>query len=933
MALLRNIESMKSQLDKIGDYVKKFQVSTEDVTKLEVRLKGLDKLMADFTLEKGRLFPLLKDKDVEEFELLCEEFFEQAFDVESDIVSKIKVVIPVKAESSSGMSSPTATIIASHQSKLPDIPLPSFSGKYDEWLDFKHQFEAIIKRNDKLTEHDKLNYLRGCLTGDAVRDYGKDESSFVLLWKALTKTFENKRWLVSKHVRDIFDLRKLSAPSAESLNGLILSVQRHLRALRAIKLEQNSMSEAILIEYLFSKLDPETQKDWEATLSLKSPEVVDELPTWDEFVNFLTNRVRMLQRVNMDQGSRTSQPQYRSKSQGHFGQSSGRSGPVSHVVSKNDAGRKIQCFLCFSSHYLNQCPAFKHMADIEKRETVKRLNLCENCLSNKHELEQCTSSSNCRYCQQRHHSSLHSGHVHLNTSPSTPLPVPIVAVSMSSKPNDLAAPAECFSPLPKINLQSPPQSSGLGEGFAGQEVSEALLSNLTKPKMKLLLNTSLIWVESGQGKLYKIRAVLDSCSMSNFMTQACAKRLGLRRRRAYTSVGGICGTSSVVKDALVANVSNKTNSYVAQVDCYVVDKITADLPLSGFEYENWPIPENCTLADSTFNVTAPIDVLIGMEHWNDIFLDKSIRLGEGLPVLRSTVFGWVVGGPLVEETNNFMPVNCVAITIPLEHRTCHFSKKLGELSFEAKSDKPETKFTEKLIKLANECDLRNISSNLELLAGGAAEEQQEDDCKDRTLRLNWQPQSDFFVNPDKIMSNMLCSVSKISHYAQTTIPRLKLSSLSLLAYSIKSVEAHFLNDMTDTIFISDITSAITWDKSVYQKLYDVNNLFYNPDFVFEATPDWFIKIPVKKYVKLPDMLCSFVSATDNSNTAATVLQMSLPKVVQLANNLAYPEKPKSGQVCINANLLTISIILDRSETTDSMSNMEVVSPFKTLLNF
>ena len=102
-----------------------------------------------------------------------------------------------------------------------------------------------------------------------------------------------------------------------------------------------------------------------------------------------------------------------------------------------------------------------------------------------------------------------------------------------------------------------------------------------KPEMQVLLDTSLIWVESGQGKLYKVRAVLDSCSMSNFMTQACAKRLGLRRRRAYTSVGGICGTSSAVKDALVANVSNKTNSYVAQVDCYVIDKITADLPLSG----------------------------------------------------------------------------------------------------------------------------------------------------------------------------------------------------------------------------------------------------------------------------------------------------------------------------------------------------------------
>ncbi|GFS55222.1 uncharacterized protein TNIN_167971 [Trichonephila inaurata madagascariensis] len=40
--------------------------------------------------------------------------------------------------------------------KLPEIPLPQFSGLYEEWSTFKDQFDNLISNNEKLTNSQKL---------------------------------------------------------------------------------------------------------------------------------------------------------------------------------------------------------------------------------------------------------------------------------------------------------------------------------------------------------------------------------------------------------------------------------------------------------------------------------------------------------------------------------------------------------------------------------------------------------------------------------------------------------------------------------------------------------------------------------------------------------------------------------------------------------
>ncbi|XP_055714732.1 uncharacterized protein LOC129808849 [Phlebotomus papatasi] len=52
------------------------------------------------------------------------------------------------------------------------------------------------------------------------------------------------------------------------------------------------------------------------------------------------------------------------------------------------------------------------------------------------------------------------------------------------------------------------------------------------------------------------------------------------------------------------------------------------------------------MADPQWYRPQPIDILIGGQHYWDLVLDRTIRMGPGLPVLKQSVFGWLVVGEI-----------------------------------------------------------------------------------------------------------------------------------------------------------------------------------------------------------------------------------------------------------------------------------------------
>jgi hypothetical protein len=74
--------------------------------------------------------------------------------------------------------------------------------------------------------------------------------------------------------------------------------------------------------------------------------------------------------------------------------------------------------------------------------------------------------------------------------------------------------------------------------------------------------------------------------------------------------------------------------------------VTENLPAQTFSSKALNLPQSLQLADPHFNVSGPIDMLMGAQLFWQILNKGQISLGHNKPVLQQTHFGWIIGGAL-----------------------------------------------------------------------------------------------------------------------------------------------------------------------------------------------------------------------------------------------------------------------------------------------
>ena len=86
---------------------------------------------------------------------------------------------------------------------MPNIDLPSFSGKYTEWTSFIDQFESAVHGNPNLRDAEELNYLKSSIRGEAndlVKNIAITDVNYELARRTLMDRFDNMRFNVSMHL-------------------------------------------------------------------------------------------------------------------------------------------------------------------------------------------------------------------------------------------------------------------------------------------------------------------------------------------------------------------------------------------------------------------------------------------------------------------------------------------------------------------------------------------------------------------------------------------------------------------------------------------------------------------------------------------------------------------------------------------------------------
>ncbi|GFY61137.1 uncharacterized protein TNIN_343451 [Trichonephila inaurata madagascariensis] len=177
-------------ITKIQNYIESNCEDVDNILELQDQLIEKELSLKQLNAEMENLIV-----DASEFDTELngsEEYSEKIVSIKYKIKSYIKrregnLNVPSSTQVWSGQNRPQLSI------KLPEIPLPKFSGKYEEWSNFKIQFNNIISTNSQLSSEQKLHYLKAALTSEA-KNLETISDSFN--FKIFKKRFMKKKRLI-----------------------------------------------------------------------------------------------------------------------------------------------------------------------------------------------------------------------------------------------------------------------------------------------------------------------------------------------------------------------------------------------------------------------------------------------------------------------------------------------------------------------------------------------------------------------------------------------------------------------------------------------------------------------------------------------------------------------------------------------------------------
>ncbi|XP_026474282.1 uncharacterized protein LOC113377981 [Ctenocephalides felis] len=307
-----------------------------------------------------------------------------------------------------------------------------------------------------------------------------------------------------------------------------------------------------------------------------------DLPTLEQFFEFLTSRISALEATFRSEPS-SSKSKFNSK-------------PV-NFISKQKSKRI--CPFCKRNHPLFNCDAFKKLSVQERKKFANKNNCCEKCLDGFHALASCKYTGSCRVCKSELHNTL------LHSAQSDQISHQV------DKPSD-----------------KPPT---------------ILLANC-KNNIQTLLSTAIVRVYDSFGRSFNVRALLDSGSQINIISESLADRLNCTLNTVSNSLSVLHGHSLFSNKTATIKIFSNASTFSRTLDFVVLKSITSNLPSADININDWNIPSHIKLADPHFYISSPIDMLIGAELFFDILQQGSIRLGSYHPILRNSKFGWIVSG-------------------------------------------------------------------------------------------------------------------------------------------------------------------------------------------------------------------------------------------------------------------------------------------------
>ncbi|XP_025159698.1 uncharacterized protein LOC112589677 [Harpegnathos saltator] len=312
MSTLRNLlvtrAKLKGQLRRINNFLSTEQNITQAQAK--TRAEKIDEIWTAFNNNQTQI-EMLKAADESQLEevIKAEESeritFEKSYYEALDKVRAIltpnfaRVAVSVPHLQNKHVDARTNQVPGMLDIKLPTLTLPTFNGTREQWMPFKDSFTSIIHKNPKLTEIQKLQYLRDVLKDEALQVINSSTTSvenYTVAWDLLANHYDNERLIINSHLAQLLNFPQIVKEKPVSLKQFIIHIRTHLKALEDLGLPVNQWN-AIIISLAKSKLDCHLQHEWEEEVNQRALD----MSTTEEFLNFLNERYRMLEVLERNQ--------------------------------------------------------------------------------------------------------------------------------------------------------------------------------------------------------------------------------------------------------------------------------------------------------------------------------------------------------------------------------------------------------------------------------------------------------------------------------------------------------------------------------------------------------------------------------------------------------------------------------------------------------
>ncbi|KAF8791491.1 hypothetical protein HNY73_006347 [Argiope bruennichi] len=251
----------------------------ESKNEVVIRLQRLEELLKEFEKLDSEL--TIEDSEIEEFE-------NRYFSLKLKFQNKIDVFNRSQFTSAQTQNSSVQSI---SNFRLPKLTIPVFSGKFEDWMNFKDLFVSTVHSQLSLSNSQKFQYLKGLLSDEPaslIKHIPLSNDSYEEAWGKLMDRYDKKKKIINALIKTFLEQKGISQANSTNLRNIVDTSDEVLRGLKSLG-EEASSRDPWLIHLLLQKLDPETRRLW----SVKTSEI--EFPTWEEFLEFLNTRCSSLE--------------------------------------------------------------------------------------------------------------------------------------------------------------------------------------------------------------------------------------------------------------------------------------------------------------------------------------------------------------------------------------------------------------------------------------------------------------------------------------------------------------------------------------------------------------------------------------------------------------------------------------------------------------